>query len=137
MGIAIGSITPWALMLAMVRRNKQDVTKALYTSKSANALLEERNGIGRLQVAALNGILHRLEGIFDRMPQPEDTADDLWSAEPEPKPEPSEAREFYLFPSEPSLGHYPVHQVRMDDLEQVLVREVPPSSPTLKEKEEA
>jgi len=48
---------------------------------------------------------------------------------PADKPE-RKAREFYLFPSEPSLGHYPVRQVRMDKLEQVRVREILPGEPT-------
>lgn len=70
-GIAVGSVTPWVLVILLVRRNKHDVDKAITGGKTATELLAERNKIGRLQVSALMEIQHRLEGIFDRMPKEE------------------------------------------------------------------
>lgn len=78
MGIAIGSLTPWALVILLVRRNKQDVDKAITGGKTATELLAKRNEIGRLQVSALMEIQHRLEGIYDRMPEMQKEESSTW-----------------------------------------------------------
>lgn len=74
MGIAIGSVSPWILMLGILRGRRRFDKEAGDAQSRTENLLEDRNKIGRLQVSVLQEIQHRLEGIFDRMPETEATS---------------------------------------------------------------
>lgn len=74
MGLAVGIVSVIIaflviLFVVILSVGKSNSSVKLASERGAE-LLAERNKIGRLQVSALMEIVHRLEGIYDRMPEP-------------------------------------------------------------------
>ncbi len=63
MGIAIGSVAPWVVMIAILRTKHEASAEQLARANAPTELLRVRNDIGMQQVEALEAIAGRMEDM--------------------------------------------------------------------------
>lgn len=67
MGIAIGSVAPWVLMIAILRKKHEASAEQLARANAPTELLKERNQIGKEQNAICIETLYETKRMIDLM----------------------------------------------------------------------